>query len=169
MSPLLAMLFACVTPDPPPVVPTTPPPPAPAERIAKAKTKTAKAGAEAAPALGVAGPGTLEMQVQATDTSTEATMALTFSDGSSRTIPLGKVPGRCTSVQPVAVEYQGQSLTPLFTFDCVAGGKSAKGHVAQLEDMLVVVQVDARPNGTPKIKILKKLSLVSGVTLTRKV
>jgi hypothetical protein len=168
MTPILAMLFACVTPDPPPPLPVATPP-APAQRIAKSKTTKAK-GQDASPPIGVAGPGVVEMTVQSTETSTTSTLSVTFSDGSSRSFPLGTVPAKCTEVPAAPVTQGDRQVTPFYSFTCTTDKGSAMGHVAQIDDQLIVVQADPPRPGTttPRLKVLKRFTLAPGVVLSRK-
>lgn len=171
MTPILAMLLACVTPDPPPPVPVAPPPPAPAQRIAKSKATKSKGATDGSAApLGVAGPGTVELTVQASETATTGTIALTFADGSSRTLPIGNVPAKCSEVPPAPVTQNGREISPLYSFSCTSTKGTATGHLAQVDNQLLIVQIDPPRPGTttPRMKVLKRFTLAAGVVLARK-
>jgi hypothetical protein len=186
MAPILALLFACVTPDPPPPVPVGTTPPA-AERGAKSKERSkgkssgkaagkapAKAPGKAAgkaggaPAkIGVAGPGVVEMTVEATDATTTFRVQITFSDGSSHSQAAGSVTGTCAEVPVAPVTHGGRTLTPLFSYQCTTGTSTLQGHVAQVGDQLMVVQLPSPEEGGA-LRVLQRVGLVPGVVLSRK-
>lgn len=174
----LLLLSACVTPDPPPAVPV-PAGPSAGAGAAKARPAKAKGGGGAAkagkgaagtePAVGAPGAGTVAVDVVQSNGAVDATLALAFADGSTKSVPLGQLPGTCTEIGPETVEHGGRTATSLFTFDCTAGGQKGKGYVLQVEQQLVVVSA-TQPAGAkkPRIKLLKNVPLVAGVVLSRK-
>lgn len=176
MFPLLSVLAACVTADPPPAVPVLPPPQAEdlaPGRAGKARSKGGGAGkaskGAAGPAVGVAGAGTIEVALQATDTSTTGKMTLTFADGSTHAVDLRTIPGRCTEQTPVTKEKAGKRLTPLYTHACTTPKGTVAVHLVQVEDQLVtLVELPNPSGGEPRTKPVSQLALAPGVVLSRK-
>ena len=179
MAPILALWLACVTPDPPPPVPVATTPSAD-ERVGKAKQPSkgksggragGKAGGKAAGAapakIGVAGPGVVEMQVVATDATTSFHVQVTFSDGSSHSQAAGSVAGSCAEVPVAPVTHGGRTITPLFSYQCTTAASTLQGHVAQVGDQLMVVQLPS-PEGGGAVKVVQRVALVPGVVLSRK-
>jgi hypothetical protein len=166
LSSLLALLVGCVTPDPPPPV-VVRPPEASNTRPQKARQNAAPpAEAEPTDALGVPGPAVVQMALPAAGGASEGSLSITFADGSTRSVPLGRVPGTCTEVPPEPVKHLDKTYTPLFAYNCKVGERSGMGYLIQVDAAALVVSATASPTGATRFKTLKQIALAEGVVLS---
>lgn len=181
------MLQACST------SPSTPAPDA--EKAAKAdKAKVdknkAKAKAEMDP-IGVAGPATGVLTLTpltdpppgtkapapgatppaAPVARTEAKLTITFADGSSKPLPLGRITGTCTETpSPAPVGPAGEQVTPLWAVVCKdPAGKQFDLAILQKGDALNVLRAVPNPaGGAAEHKVVKRVRFAAGVQLSKK-
>ena len=172
------------------------PPPKSAKGKQKAgKGKTAKGGKNGKtqppagpPPIGSPGPATGELKlvlneipVEVPDPiipgappppsgkTTQATITFAFSDGTTKDVPVGKVPGNCTEAVPKPIGPDGKEQTPLWAVQCVDGDSTVDIAIAQLGQSVSVLRAPKAAEGvTPQYKIVKRVRLVPGVTLTKK-
>jgi hypothetical protein len=142
------------------------------------------------PPIGVAGPATGELKLvlvepevpieapaetipgappPPTGKQTQATLDFAFSDGTTKEIPVGKVPGNCTETEPKPIGPEGKQQTPLWAVQCVDGETTVDIAIAQIGQSVSVLRAPKAPEGvTPQYKIVKRVRLVPGVTLSKK-
>lgn len=157
-----------------------------AQKMAKGD-KASKAGAkvkEEADPIGVAGAATGVLSLVPTTAPTpaagatappagpytEAKLALTFSDGSVTPLSLGKVAGTCSEKAPTPVGPAGQQVTPIWAVSCKdPAGKAIEIAIAQRADAITVLRsAPSAAGGAPEQKVVKRVRLVPGITVSKK-
>ncbi|MEZ4238959.1 MAG: hypothetical protein R3F59_22965 [Myxococcota bacterium] len=138
--------------------PTDPAPtePAPAEEAPEAAPTPAEPAEGAAPAPVVTVP------------HTQADLLMTFSDGQTVPVTLGKVTGTCAEVpiKPIGPETNPQ--TPLWSVQCTDAITTSDLAILQLADQVVVLRAMPTPTGELQYRPVKRIKLAQGATLQRK-
>jgi hypothetical protein len=101
---------------------------------------------------------------------TEAKLTVTFSDGTVSPVSLGKIAGTCSEKAPTPVGPADKKETPLWAVGCKdPTGKTIDLAVLQKGDAITVLRsVPAPGGGAPEHRVVKRVPLVSGVTLSKK-
>jgi hypothetical protein len=184
----------CSAPTPPEPAPA----PAGARAKAKGKGAAAKAKRPVAAPLGVAGPvvGELTLTVlepaspapapaptepeavegaapaapapQPTLKHTQADLVLTFSDGQTVPVTLGKVGGTCTEVPITPIGPAENPQTPLWSVRCTDAVTTSDLAVLQLGDQITVLRAMPTPAGEMQYRPVKRVRVATGATLQRK-
>jgi hypothetical protein len=177
--------------------PTPAPAPVGPRAGAKAKAQKAKRPAAPAP-LGVAGPvvGELTLTVleppppagsedgaaggedgaapaepanpPVTVKHTQADLVLTFSDGQTVPVTLGKVTGTCAEVPIQPVGPPGNQRTPLWSVRCTDAVTTSDLAVIQLGEQIMVLRAMPTPAGELQHRPVKRVPIAAGATLQRK-
>lgn len=175
---LVLSLSGCTTAEPPAPPPRLGRPPAGARVKAAKAAKAAKVKA-AGPPIGVAGPveGELLLTAEAPPAGgtptppapvTAASLALTFSNGATQQVPLGRVAGTCSELEPRPVGPVGSQIESLWSVSCVDAAGSHEVHLVQKESQLLVGETVQTGHG-PTIKLFKRIRLAPGAIVKRKV
>ncbi|MCB9688729.1 MAG: hypothetical protein H6738_18765 [Alphaproteobacteria bacterium] len=170
-------LAGCTTAEPPPPTPRLGRPPAGA-RVKAAKAKAKGKVAPTGPPVGVAGPVEGELLLTAegppaggapTPTSpvTQASLSLSFSNGTTQQVPLGRVAGTCTELEPRPVGPVGSQVESLWSVSCVDATGPHEVHLVQKDAQLLVGKTVATGHG-PTIKLFKRIRLAPGAIVKRK-
>lgn len=194
---LLALLLIPGCSTPAPTQPETPVARAPGKAKGPAKARKSKTKAPPAAPLGVAGPVTGELSFKVVEApppppppapvegtpeapaptpvpptpvppKTEANLLLTFSDGTTAPVTLGKVGGTCTDAPVVPIGPEGSQQTPLWNVQCVDAATTTELAILQAGDQITVLKAAPAPDGTVAYKPVKRIRLAAGATLTRK-
>jgi hypothetical protein len=99
---------------------------------------------------------------------TQADLLLTFSDGQTAPVNLGKVNGTCTDAPVTPIGPEGAQQTPLWNVQCVDAATTTNLAILQAGDVITVLRAAPAPDGTVAYKPVKRVRLAAGATLTRK-
>lgn len=176
----------CSSPTPQPAEP------APVGARAKGKGKAKAKRAQPAP-LGVAGPVTGELKLTVLESAspaapapaegeppapaenppvtvkhTQADLVLTFADGQTVPVTLGKVAGTCAEVPITPVGPAASPKTPLWSVQCTDAITTSDLAVLQVGDQILVLRAMPTPTGELQHRPVKRVRIASGATLQRK-
>lgn len=99
---------------------------------------------------------------------TQADLMLTFSDGQTLPVRLGKVTGTCTEVPVTPIGPAANPQTPLWSVQCVDAVTTSDLAILQLADQLTVLRAMPTPGGEVQYRPVKRVRLASGATVQRK-
>lgn len=129
--------------------------------------------AKAPSPIGVAGvlEGSIHIEHKEQDDGSEsslATLNLTW-EGGEKSVSLGTVPAKCTSVSPTPIGPEGKKVTPLWMVDCDGAKADAKIVLHQREETLYVRRaLVTGKDMTSPYKVVKRIKLAEGATVSRK-
>jgi hypothetical protein len=101
-------------------------------------------------------------------TKTQADLLLTFSDGQTAPVTLGKVNGTCIDAPVTPIGPEGAQQTPLWNVQCTDAAVTSNLAILQAGDQITVLKASPAPDGSVAYKPVKRVRLASGATLSRK-